>query len=427
MQRGTVGLIGVLVMSSISLPISGAETAPTQGQDALWLPWIGCWEGAAEVGGDEADSFVVCFHSLARGAGVEIRTYSKGELVTTEEMLADGRARTLEEGGCVGERIADWSLDRARVFLVSELHCGEDVTRRTRGILSMLPRGDGWVEIQSVQAGTESPFIGIRTFLPVGGSLLERDGIMDPMTGRELAVSTARSQASTALTPTTLIETVERAGPSVASALLVERGEQFGIDAETLRALSVRGVPGEVLDVMVALSYPERFEISGSGPDLGPEIRSASAYRVTPGRSWHPSYRHRSFRGYSPWSFGYDPYWDPFWAGGFRYGYGGFGYNSFGYNPYGFGYFSSPIYRSPGLIFIQPPSVQTRSATLSRNRGVVSGNRRDTGSSPRTQRTSPAPSSRSGGGARAAPSSSSSGSSSGSVRRARPRNGGSND
>ncbi len=427
MPRGTVGLIGVLVMSSISLPISGAETDPTQGQDTLWLPWIGCWEGAAEIGGDEADSFVVCFQSLARGAGVEIRTYSEGELVTTEEMLADGRARTLEEGGCVGERIADWSLDRARVFLVSELHCGEGVTRRTRGILSMLPRGDGWVEIQSVQAGTESPFIGIRTFLPVGGSLLERDGIMDPMTGRELAVSTARSQASTALTPATLVETVERAGPSVASALLAERGEQFGIDAETLRALSVRGVPGEVLDVMVALSYPERFEILGSGPDLEPEIRSASASRVAPGRNWQPSYRYRSFRGYSPWSFGYDPYWDPVWAGGFRYGYGGFGYNSFGYSPYRYGGFGSPIYRSPGLIFIQPPSVQTRSATLSRNRGVVSGNRRDTGSSPRTQRTSPAPSSRSGGGARAAPSSSSSGSSSGSVRRARPRNGGSND
>lgn len=283
------------------------------------------------------------------------------------------------------------------------------------------------MEIQSVQAGTESPFIGIRTFLPVGGSLLERDGIMDPMTGRELAVSTARSQASTALTPATLVETVERAGPSVASALLAERGEQFGIDAETLRALSVRGVPGEVLDVMVALSYPERFEILGSGPDLEPEIRSASASRVAPGRNWQPSYRYRSFRGYSPWSFGYDPYWDPVWAGGFRYGYGGFGYNSFGYSPYRYGGFGSPIYRSPGLIFIQPPSVQTRSATLSRNRGVVSGNRRDTGSSPRTQRTSPAPSSRSGGGARAAPSSSSSGSSSGSVRRARPRNGGSND
>ena len=439
MRRAIVGLIGVLAMSSVPLPMSGSETDPTRAQDTLWLPWIGCWEGAAEVGGDEANSFVVCFQSLASGAGVEIRTYTEGELVATEEMLADGTARALEEGGCAGERTASWSLDRARVFLVSELDCGEGVTRSTRGVLSMLPGGDGWVEIQSVLAGTESPLIGIRTFLPAGGSLLESDGITDPTAGRELAVRTARAQASRALTPATLIETVERAGPSVTSALLVERSDQFGLDAETLRALSVRGVPGEVLDVMVALSYPERFEISGSGPDPEPGIRSTSASRVGSSRSWASGYGYRSFGGYSPWSLGYGLYRDPFWPGAFGYGYGGFGYNSFGYSPYGFGSFGPSIYRSPGLIFIQPPSVQTR-ATLSRNRGVVSGGGRAARPSGSTQRTSPAPSSRlggasraapprssSGGGSRAAPSRSPSGSSSGGARRARPRNGGSND
>ena len=438
MRRAIVGLIGVLAMSSVPLPMSGAEADPTRAQDTLWLPWIGCWEGAAEVGGDEADSFVVCFQTLTDGAGVEIRTYAEGELVATEEMLADETARPLEEGGCVGERTASWSLDRARVFLVSELDCGEGVTRSTRGVLSILPGGDGWVEIQSVLAGTESPLIGIRTFLPVGGSLLESDGITDPAAGRELAVRTARSQASRALTPATLVETVERAGPSVASALLVERGEQFGLDAETLRALSVRGVPGEVIDVMVALSYPERFEISGSGPDLEPGIRSSSASRVASSRSWPPSYRY--FGGYSPWGFGYDRYLDPFWSGAFGYGYGGFSYNSFGYSPYGFGSFGSSIYRSPRLIFIQPPSVQTRGATLSRNHGVVTRGGSDARPSGSTQRASPAPSSRSsgasraapsrsssGGGSRAAPSRSTSGSSSGGARRARPRNGGSND
>lgn len=421
MRRAMVGLVSVFAMPIAMLSAYPFEAGALQAQDTSWLAWIGCWEGASPAGeeGDQPDTFIVCFQPAASEAGVEILTYTDGELVSLEEMIADGTPRPVQEDGCRGEREARWSEDGARVFMHSTLSCGEGVTRATRGVLSILPGRDGWAEIQSVQAGDESPVVGIRTFVSADETSLAELGVPDPADGRELAVRTARIQASRSLTPEGLVETVEQAGADATGALLVERGERFGLDAETLRALDDSGVPGEVLDVMVAMSYPERFEVSG-GPGAEPEIRTADA-TAAERRTWS---RSRSFPGYSPW--GYGLYWDPFWYGryGFGFGYGRFGYDSFGLGPYGFGY-----YGYPRVVVIEQPTVRSR-ATLSRERGVVPPDDGQSGATSRTPSRSVRPD-RSRGTSRARPQSSSprvssgsssgSGSGSGNVRRARPR------
>jgi hypothetical protein len=421
MRRATIGLIAFIAISA--LPTSArAQAAPAGLQDSLWLPWIGCWEGAAGVTVDEdapsAGSFLVCFRPSAGGSGVEILTYSDGDLASTEEMIADGTPRPLEDGGCRGQREASGSADGSRVFLNSTLDCGEGITRRTRGVLSMLPGGSGWAEVQSVQAGDQTPVVGIRTFVAAADSMIAAQGARDPSAGIELAVSTARAQAGQALTPATVVELVDRAGPTVTSALLVERGERFGLDASTLRALERGGVPGEVLDVMIATSYPERFAVTG-GPEGGPEMRTAEADRAPYARSRPPAYRR--FPGYSPWSLGLDFYWDPFWSTFYPYGYG-----------YGYPYY-------PHVIYIQSPTVVDRGTRLSREQGVVGGGGSASNAAGPSSSRSSSPR-RSGGDSQAGPSrapsssspsisrssgasggSSSGGGSDGGTRRARPR------
>ena len=284
------------------------------------------------------------------------------------------------------------------------------------------PRGEAWVEVQSVRAGDGSPLVGIRTFVPASEDALSAGPILDPAAGIEIAVSTARSQAAGALTPDALVEIVDRVGPDVTNAFLIERGEPFGLDRASLAALAARGVPGEVVDVMVAVSYPERFQVAAGEEvaEVSPETRTggpAAAAGAWPRRRW--------FRGYSPWGLGYDPYWDPYFSSSYWLRYGAYGYGGYGYGGYGYGY--GPFgygglgggYRAPSLVVIQPPTVTDRGhaepepgsgpkrpgATGPGPSGRDSGLSRSPGSSGSAARAAPRPS-RGSSPARAAPSSS---------------------
>jgi hypothetical protein len=421
MRRSMMGLLGVFALAGAALPASAQ--VGVSGADARWLPWIGCWDGAAMTAESAPESYLVCFRPLDTAAGVQIETYAEGTLFTLEEMRADGTPVAIEEDGCVGTQSARWSSDDARVLLESEMSCGPLLARSTTGTLAILPDGFGWVEIQAVRSGDTEPLVGIRTFVPAAEARLAELGVADPTAGGGLAVVTARGRAGAALSPDAIAELVERTGPSVAGALVIERGESFDLDADLLRELAARGVPGEVLDVMVAVTYPDRFTVLGGSEGSELALRTAPEAAATPQRvvrgvaPW--PYRPRGY-GYSPFGFGYgyyDSYWDPFSPFGYRRGYG------FGYYDY------------PRVIVVGPPVVEERSAVLSRNRGVIeiapSGSGASQNASPSPQRrANQGPSSNSGSTTRSEPRSSgsaapSSGSSGSGGSRGTPSTGGS--
>jgi len=270
--------------------------------------------------------------------------------------------------------------------------------------------------------------LGIRTFVGASGGTLAGLGIVDPSAGLDLAVSTARTRAGRALTADALVEIVEGAGPEVASALIVEARHLLDLNASLLRSLSERGVPGDVLDVMLAVSYPDRFQLGGSAEGPLPKIRDVvdstpAARRAVaswPQRS-RPQ-RSRPSRGYSPWRFGYyDPFFfDPFFYGTYEYGYSPYGYRSFG----------SPYYQVPRVIVVTPPVIEDRNDFyLDPDRGLVrrgSGSTGTAGSASDSQgrsRGTSRPSASSGGGLRGSPgnSGSSGGGDAPPIRRAVPR------
>jgi len=339
-------------------------------QDTRWLPWVGCWDGASDSGlADEG--FLVCFSLLPNDGGVEIVTYSEGVVTARETLRADGAAVAIEEGGCTGTRQARWSSDDRRVLLESTMDCGVGVTRSARGMLSVLPEGRGWAEIHAVHAGGETPIVGIRTFTPSHPGDLIAWGIANPVAGQELAAQTARTQAGRSLSIDAVVEISDHAGAAVAGTLIAERGEPFRLDASTLRAMAAQGVPSEVLDVMVAVTWPERFAITGGAGDpqatprpAEPQVRSTAERAVAP---WPGPSGGVVYRGYSPWGYSYyDSY---------RYGYGySYGY---GYGRGGLGsrwdYPGYPHFTGPSVIVIERPQVEARSSILSRERGAVTG------------------------------------------------------
>jgi hypothetical protein len=74
------------------------------------------------------------------------------------------------------------------------------------------------------------------------------------------AASAAARQART-LTIEELKEAIAKATPSTVEAVLIETDAQFPLNAKRLQELDAAGVPDRVLDLMIALSFPNKFVV----------------------------------------------------------------------------------------------------------------------------------------------------------------------
>jgi hypothetical protein len=346
--------IAPVIATALSLlvlagPLSALEgTADDQAQENRWMAWVGCWEDAD--GAD--DGLLVCFTPLPGTDGVQIRTWIDDELLAVEEVFADGRSVPVEEGGCVGARTAGWSADGARVYISSELRCGEGVTRVTSGVMALTDQGRHFLEIHAAGAAGHDPILGARRFAPASAASMRAAGVDDPTAEYRLAVQTARSVRAIPLDPSAVVEAVEVAGPDVTRALIAELGEPFQLSATVLRELARAGVPEEILDVMVAVSNPDRFAIEGTSFEAREQV---AARGVREARA--------------------DPSWPPRRMGAIRVGYPGFFYDPFFHGSfYGPGFFHPGFYGGGyfGRVIVVQPQVRDRQSRVSPGSGYTS-------------------------------------------------------
>ncbi len=110
-----------------------------------------------------------------------------------------------------------------------------------------------------------------------------------------------------------------KVSPAVLEAALAETGARFALSSRDLIGLDDAGVPGSVIDLMIAASYPEKFQV---------ERRAAASVGAYP-----PTFGPASFGSY--WGLGY-PYF---------YSYPGYDvyYRDY-YSPYGYSYPGSYYY-----------------------------------------------------------------------------------
>lgn len=322
-------LIALLIapLLLVALPAT-AQVQDSVSEDARWMAWMGCWEAADTYGQDEM-ALLVCFSPLADRGGVEVRTLADGEVVAVEQIVADGSPVPAEDGGCTGSRWAEWSSDGHRAFISSDLACGEGVHRTTTGVMALTDEGREWLEIHAVRSGDREAVLGVRRFTPASARALGAQGVEPAVQDRDLAIQTARTAKSGPLDHDDVVELVDRTGADVTRALIAEMGQPFQLSASIARDLRDRGVPADVLDVMVAVSHPERFAIAGGSW----EAAEQAAHRPQ-GRAGAPWPATRRVVGYSPFAadrylynryygmYGYSS-WNPYFGGGFR---GGGGY-----------------------------------------------------------------------------------------------------
>jgi hypothetical protein len=352
--RASIGLVAaLLVASAVS---AGAQQTQLASADGRWTPWVGCWQASSrdaltqEVAPNKSLP-VVCVVPATGSAAVDLVTFTGGTPSTPERVDANGSRRAVDREGCTGWETAQFSSDAKRIYLHSEHQCSGNRTRTSNGIMSISPNGE-WLDVQSVKVDAHN---GVRVVhygrVPTPASLSA--DMKASLEGRQLATTTAVIAVSDSVRIADVIDATKNVDPLVVQTWLAQRGQGFHMDAKRLTQLADAKVPGNVIDVMVALSYPQAFAINLAQADgqVTPMGRPGQVADVDEDRNGPIVYMN----------------WDPFYTNG--YGYGSYGYNRYGYGyGYGYGGYAGNWYGGP--VVIVRPSNTVNQPTETRGRMV---------------------------------------------------------
>jgi hypothetical protein len=342
---------------SLLLLLGPATLAAQQTFDSRWLPWLGCWQAGEEAG---AENRLICVRPSADQSGVEVATVSSGEIAATRTLIADGQPHDLSVESCLGSQFAEFSGDGHRVYLWSTLSCDQGRKRTASAIMAMGSRTE-WLDVQALgMDGERMPRV--LRYHPATEAQWPDEFRFGAQ--RAEAVADARLLAASRVSLADVEEAAAHVDHEALAAFVLERGHKFDLSAARLAALDDAGLPDDVIDAVVAASYPERFVIDREGlqtalkPDE-PRERRGGAYGDPFGWGWG-GYG-RCYMGLGYWS----PYCGSLYYGS---GYGFGGYRPYYYDGYDYGgYWGRPI------IVVREPNGGTQGGTAVRGRGYTRG------------------------------------------------------
>ena len=295
--------------------------AEAQQVDSRWAPWLGCWqlvdENVRETGpaaGRQAktEGTRVCVVPTDKAAGVTLSTRIEDQQVLEQTIEADGEQHPIHEADCRGWQRAEWSRTGERLFARAELACTDEAPRTVSGLAMMT--GSTWIDVQAIEiAGREH--IRVRRYRKA-----------DEQTAQTASI--APRLGATRFTLEDVKEAATRLSPRAVEAALVETRASFDLNSRALVDLDRAQVPDSVIDLMVALSFPNHFIVDRARP----ETASASSGSGLSG-------------SYSSWPYDgllYDGFWDSPYA-------------PYYYSPFGYAYWAGygmPYYPLAGFVTI---------------------------------------------------------------------------
>lgn len=301
-------------------------TAGAAGEvDARWRPWLGCWQlweeqldpSAADEAAETAallDRTLVCVRPEDGTGGVKLTAEAGDEVLIDRTLVADGIRRDVEETDCTGWERSEWSADGRRLFTEAEIQCSDQPARRVSGV-SLMSTAATWADIQVIEVGGRQ-LVEVRRYAPLRPSEQDAHLGADSRGIDWTDVNRARRDAAAPLDLPAVVDASERTSARAVEALLVETEPTLPLDSDGLIALDDAGISGGVIDLLVALAYPDRFIVErrdrgGSWSSGG--WRGFSGYHDP---IWYNSYYpyYVTPLGYHFWSRGY---YDPYLYGGF--------------------------------------------------------------------------------------------------------------
>ena len=319
---------GLLTVAGATL-VHAQTAAPTArtaaAGDARWTPWLGCWRATDDPGNTGAR---VCV--TRAGHGISLRTIVGGQLVSDEVRVADGTPRPVREAGCTGTETTRWSADGQRAYRTAQASCGSETARTLAGVAYFVP-GPVWIDVQTVTLNGATN-VRVTGYTRAASQRLP-DGTVVPTAPAGMAASLM----SRGWTTDEVVEASALLPPDGVQAAISEGPTAFRLNAKSLSHLAEGRVAEGVIDLMVALTYPERFVVdrpsswgggggfimSGmlSDPFFSPIIGPAALYDCYSPYGWASNQYWSGCAGYNPSLFGmYPGYYNGYYGVNGQYG-----------------------------------------------------------------------------------------------------------
>lgn len=293
--------------------VAGTALAQPAAVDPRWAPYLGCWQLQNESAGTALTDMVavaarqakaeathedvmICVTPVAEPNAVAQQTVLNGSSVLDEVIAADGTARTGTDASCTSTRRAQWSASGRQLFTRGTVSCEGQPERTITGLMLVAP-GPTWVDVQLVEVRA-SRSLRVRRYV---------------QSREQRRLRTAPQPGAVAPMERWTIDEVKDASKQTASevlqAALVEVGTKLPLNAKRLVELDEAGVAKPVIDVMMALSFPDKFVIeSGGGSWYGGGGGGGFGGTLDP---WLVSSELAWLSLYSPFGYQYYGYYDP--------------------------------------------------------------------------------------------------------------------
>lgn len=415
----------------LSIPFS-TSLAQNAAPELRWRALAGCWvpDQNAAVGATSVSGSMLCVAPVAGTTSADIATIVNKQVLHTERINASGERVNKTVDKCPGWESGTWSEDKSRLYLRSEYDCGDNLKVKGSGVLSLDADGN-LVQVEGTTVGTNGGARVVR-FHPADVALASGTVLTDSVMVQTVAAETSasaswfRQAAGHAPTVAAILDLSKHVDEAVAQTWIAEVGKPEKLSAKDLVAMSDAGMPPALIDMMVAMSYPTRFQVQARGV-VSEEPRPTNANLNSNGN------RANCYDNFNRFGRFYGSRFNQFECDRFAYRYGMYGF----YSPYDFyNYYSNPyggwypyglgVGGGPVVIVTRPsdsePARPRGRAVVgggyTRSSGTDTGSPRTTGSSSGTGSTS---SGSSTGASTSAGASSGGSSSGGETRTAKPR------
>ena len=318
-------LLALTLTATSAFAQQPAPPAAAPQVDARLAAWLGCWRMDDDLAGTGPRMCIT-----PEKTGIRMQTVVGDQLGIDEVAIPDAIAHPIVDAECKGTDLAQWSEDGARLFRTTNVTCGKEAPRTIKSV-SFMTTGPSWVTVQHVSGDAVSPSVRVQRYRRAANQKLA-NGTKAPQPEAGLTQRTTPEMTNWSVED--VIEASSRMPAEAVQAALTEVHHGFDLNKKALLALDAGGVNEQVIDLMVALTYPKKFVVERRGGGGGTS-------GILTGNGWFDPLMSPMMMApdcFSPYGYGYRSYYSMCNS----LGYSPLGYNYYGYNGY-YGY-SGPYY-----------------------------------------------------------------------------------